>query len=60
MAKTIFNRKKPLLASKLDLNLRNKLIKCCLWSIVLYGVDAWTLRKAAKKYPGILKCDAGE
>jgi len=60
MAKKKFNRKKPLLTSKLDLNLRNKLIKCYLWSIALYGADDWTLRKAAQKYPKILKCDAVE
>jgi len=31
--------------SKSDLNLRNKLIKCYIWSIALYGAETWTLRK---------------
>ena len=32
-----------------DLNLRNKLVKCYIWSIALYGADTWTLRVADKK-----------
>jgi hypothetical protein len=35
--------------SKLDLNLRKKLIKCYIWSIALYGAETWTLRKADQK-----------
>jgi len=58
--KTIFSRKNPLLTSKLDLNLRNKIIKCYVWSIALYVADNWTLRKADQKYPRVIKCDAGE
>jgi hypothetical protein len=37
LAIATFNRKKILLTSKLDLNLRKKLVKCYIWSIVLYG-----------------------
>jgi hypothetical protein len=29
----------------LDLNLRKKLVKCYIWSIELYGAEAWSLRK---------------
>jgi hypothetical protein len=39
--------------SKLDLNLRKKLVKCYIWSIALYGAESWTLWK-------VLKCGAGE
>jgi hypothetical protein len=60
MAKAIFSRQNPLLTSKLELNSRNKLIKCYVWSMALYGAETWTLRKADQKYPGILKCVAGE
>jgi hypothetical protein len=28
----------------LDLELRKKLVKCCIWSIALYGAETWTLR----------------
>jgi hypothetical protein len=36
--------------SKLDLNLRKKLVKFYTWSTALYGVETWTLRKADQKY----------
>ena len=50
VAKTAFNRKKTLFTSKLDLNLRNKLVKCYIWSIALYGAETWKLRKVDQKY----------
>ena len=49
MAKAAFNKKKTLFTSKLDLNLRKKLVKCYIWSMALYGVETWTLRAADKK-----------
>jgi hypothetical protein len=33
MAKAAFNKKKILFTSKLDLNLRKKLVKCYIWDI---------------------------
>jgi hypothetical protein len=50
MAKVAFNKKKNLFTGKLDLNLRKKLVKCCIWNIVLYGAETWTLRKIDQKY----------
>jgi len=44
MAKAAFNKKKTPFTSKLGLNLRNKLVKCCIWSMALYGAETWTLR----------------
>ena len=35
--KAAFNWKKNLLTSKFDLNLKNKLIKCYIWRLALYG-----------------------
>ena len=49
MAKAAFSKKKTLFASKLDLNLRKKLIKCYIWSMALYGAETWTLRAADQK-----------
>jgi hypothetical protein len=46
MAKAAFNTKKTLFASKLNLNLRKKLVKCYLWSIAFYHAEIWTLWKA--------------
>ena len=39
---------KAVVTSNLDLNLRKKLVKCCVWNIVLYSVG--TLRKVDQKY----------
>jgi hypothetical protein len=35
MAKAAFNKQKTLFTSKLDLNLRKKLVKCYIWSKAL-------------------------
>ena len=52
MSKAAFNKKKKdtLFISKLDLNLRKKLVKCYIWSMALYGAETWTLRAADQKY----------
>jgi hypothetical protein len=51
MAKAAFNKKKTLFTSKLDLELRKKLVKCYIWSsIALYGDETWTLQKLDQKY----------
>jgi len=50
MAKAAFSKKKTLFTSKLDLNLRKKLIKCYIWSMALYGTETLTLRAADQKY----------
>jgi hypothetical protein len=33
MAKAVFNKKKNLFTSKLDLNLRKRLVRCYVWSV---------------------------
>ena len=49
MGKATFNKKKTFFTSKLDVNLRKKLVKCYIWSIRLYGAETWTLRKVDLK-----------
>ena len=49
MEKTSFNKKKNLFTSKLDLNLRRKLVKCYVWSVALYGAETWMLRATDQK-----------
>ena len=44
MKRDAFSKKKNLFTSKLDLNLRKKLVKCYVWSTALYGAKTWTLR----------------
>jgi hypothetical protein len=39
MAKAVFNKKKTLFTSKLDLILRKKLVKCYIWIVALYGAE---------------------
>jgi hypothetical protein len=39
MAKSAFNNKKNLFTSKLDLNLRKKLVNCYVWSIAFDGAE---------------------
>ena len=48
-AKAAFNKNKNLFTSKLDLNMRKKLVKCYVWSIALYGAETWTLRATDQK-----------
>jgi hypothetical protein len=52
MVELAFNKKTILFARKLNLNLRQKLIKCCIWSTNFYGAEIWTLRKVDQKYLG--------
>ena len=35
---------------KLDLNLRQKLVKCYIWSIALCSAETWTLQKVHQKF----------
>ena len=50
LARAAFNKKKALFPSKLDLNLKKKLVKCYICSLAFYGAETWTLRAADKKY----------
>ena len=45
MGKNSFNRRKTLFTSKMDIGLKKRLIKCFVWSVVLYAAETWTLRK---------------
>jgi hypothetical protein len=38
-----FNKK------ELDLDLKNKLVKCYIWSISLFGAETWTNQKVGQK-----------
>jgi hypothetical protein len=46
-----FNEKRILCTSKLDLNLRDKLVICYIWNVYWwYGAETWTLWKVDQKY----------
>ena len=53
MAKAAFSKKKTLFTSKLDLNLRKKLIKCYIWGTALYGAETWTLKECPLFLPDL-------
>jgi hypothetical protein len=48
--KDAFNKKRALGTSKMDLELRKKLVKCYIWSIALYGAETWTFRAVDQKH----------
>jgi len=50
MAKAAFNKKRALFTSTSDLELREKLVKCYIWSIALYGTETCTLRAVVQKH----------
>jgi len=50
LAKAAFRKNNILFTSKLDLNFSKKLVKCYIWSIPVYGVETWTLRRLDHTY----------
>src|SRR5215469_13002421 len=50
MAKAAFNKKRALFTGTLGLELRKKLVKCCIWSVALCGAETGTLRAADQKH----------
>src|SRR6476619_4802634 len=45
MAKDAFNKRKELLIRSIRVDLRKRLVKTLVWSVVLYGCETWTMRK---------------
>ena len=45
MANEAFNRKRSIFCGPLDKVLWKRLAKCFVWSVALYGVETWTLRR---------------
>jgi len=51
MAKAAFNKKKKNhFTSKLDLNVRKRLVRCYISSVALYGAEIWTLGTTDQKH----------
>jgi hypothetical protein len=49
LAEQALNRKISLLTSKLNIELINKFVMRCFWSIELYDSETWKLRKFERK-----------
>src|SRR6476619_1545929 len=45
MAKDAFNKRKELQTRSIRVDLRKRLVKILVWSVVLYGCETWTMRK---------------
>jgi hypothetical protein len=43
MAEVVFNKKRALFTSKMDLKLRKKLLKCYIWTVAVYGAETVTV-----------------
>jgi len=50
MVKGILQEGRLFFIRKLDLNLRNKVVKSYIWSVALYGDDTWTVRRTDQMY----------
>src|SRR6218665_1702252 len=44
MGKDAFYKRKELLRGKLNKNMKKRVIKSMIWSVVLYGSETWTMR----------------
>ena len=60
MAKAAFNKKKTLFTSKLDLNLRKKLVKCYIWGMAFMVLKLGRFGQQIRNTWKVLKCGAGE
>jgi hypothetical protein len=60
MANAAFNKKKAFCTSKLGRSLRNKAVKCYIWSTALCDAETGTLRKVIRNTWKVLQCGAGQ
>jgi hypothetical protein len=45
-------KQQPYFARKLDMNLRKKLAKCCIWNTASYGAETWDIMERRLEIPG--------
>ena len=53
MGKEAFDRQREILRGKLNINLKKGIVKCLIWSVALYGAEAWTLLKKDEETRGV-------
>ena len=49
LAKVKFMERKKILTSKMNLDLRKRIVKCLVWSVALYASETWTISKTDMK-----------
>jgi hypothetical protein len=52
MVKAAFNKKRAHFTSKMDFELRKKLVKCCIWTIALYSAKNLDASSSRSEKPG--------
>ena len=50
MGKVTLKRKKTVFKTKLNLNLRKKLVKFYIWGMACYGAETWDTSKVGQQY----------
>ena len=60
MAKEALNRKISIFCGPMEKELRKRLVKYFVWSVVLHGAETWTLRRKSKNNWKHLRCGYGE
>jgi hypothetical protein len=58
--KAALDKNRAVFTSTLGLELRKKLVKCCIWSVALCGAETGTVWAVDWKQLEVLKCSAGE
>ena len=54
------NKNQLLCLNNFSLEMKKKLIKSCIWSVAVYGLKTWTLRKSEERAVNAIEHDAGE
>jgi len=49
MAKKVFMEKKKLFTGKMNLELKERIMKCLVWSVALYSAEMWTLTQTVRR-----------
>ena len=49
MAKDAFDKHQQLLSNSLNKDIKKRLVKAPVWSVLLYGAETWTMKKADRK-----------
>ena len=57
---TLMDMRNVICARNLGFHLRTRLLKCYIWSVLLYGCESWTLSKNMEKSLRQQKCGSGE
>jgi len=60
MGKNAFAKRNELFRGKMNIVLTKRIVKCFVWSVVLYGSETWTLlQEQTRTDYRLLKCKSG-